>query len=81
VTLAHCIGYHAVAGTLRPLPVGPGGTRRVLWLAAESSEKPALEGNLIAALELQHLACFVRCRDLEAEALHDLPGKLHLLGV
>src|SRR6266436_4409818 len=40
-----------------------------------------LEGNLIAALERQDLACIGRCRDLESQTFDNLPGAVHLNGV
>ncbi len=40
-----------------------------------------LEGDPVAALELENGAGLVRGRDLEPETLDDLPGELHLLGI
>ena len=40
-----------------------------------------LEGDLIAALERQDLACIGRCCDFESQTFDNLPGAMHLNGV
>jgi hypothetical protein len=40
-----------------------------------------LEGDLIAALERQDLACIDRCCDLESQTFDNLAGAMHLNGV
>src|SRR5207302_8330463 len=42
---------------------------------------PRSEADLVAALQLQHLAGVVRRGELEAEAFDDLPGPGDLLGI
>ena len=40
-----------------------------------------LEGDFIAALERQDLACIGRCCNLESQTFDNLPGAMHLSGV
>jgi hypothetical protein len=40
-----------------------------------------LEGDLIAALERQGLACIGRCRDFQAQTFDNLPRAMHLSSV
>ena len=40
-----------------------------------------LEGDLVAALELENFTCLVRAGDLEPEAFDDLTDLCHLFGI